>query len=100
MSFLDDLRNLDRNNVGGWSTGVKAFFAILIIAVILFLGWYLKISAQQEELDTARQQEVTAAERQVAAHRGLTMLSGLSGLSPGSGARVERGRWSAVAEGA
>jgi len=58
MSFLDDLRNLDRNNVGGWSTGVKAFFAILIIAVILFFGWYLKISAQQEELETARQQEV------------------------------------------
>ena len=59
MSFLDDLRNLDRNNVGGWSTGVKAFFAILIIAVILFFGWYLKISAQQEELETARQQELT-----------------------------------------
>ena len=59
MSFLDDLRNLDRNNVGGWSTGIKAFFAILIIAVILFLGWYLKISAQQEELETARKQEVT-----------------------------------------
>ena len=59
MSFLDDLRNLDRNNVGGWSTGVKAFFAILIIAVILFFGWYLKISAQQEELETARKQEIT-----------------------------------------
>jgi len=59
MSFLDDLRNLDRNNVGGWSTGVKAFFAILVVAVILFFGWYLKISAQQEELETARQQEVT-----------------------------------------
>ena len=41
------------------SWGKPIFFAILIIAVILFFGWYLKISAQQEELETARQQEVT-----------------------------------------
>ena len=27
MSFLDDLRNLDRNNVGGWSKSVKAALA-------------------------------------------------------------------------
>ncbi len=59
MSFLDDLRNLDRNNIGGWSTGVKAFFAILIIALILFLGWWLQVSAQQEQLETVRRQEVT-----------------------------------------
>lgn len=59
MSFLDDLRNLDRNNIGGWSTGVKAFFAILIVAFILFFGWYLEIRSQQEDLETARQQEVT-----------------------------------------
>ncbi|KAB2901223.1 MAG: type 4a pilus biogenesis protein PilO [Dokdonella sp.] len=59
MSFLDDLRNLDRNNIGGWPTGVKAFFAILIIALILFFGWYFKIRAQQEELESVRQQEVT-----------------------------------------
>ncbi|MBZ0223512.1 MAG: type 4a pilus biogenesis protein PilO [Dokdonella sp.] len=59
MSFLDDLRNLDRNNIGGWSAGVKAFFAILIVVVILFLGWWFKIRAQQEELETARAQEIT-----------------------------------------
>ena len=59
MSFFDDLRNLDRNNIGGWPTGVKAFFAILIIALILFFGWYFKISAQQEELESARNQELS-----------------------------------------
>ncbi|MBX3688633.1 type 4a pilus biogenesis protein PilO [Dokdonella sp.] len=59
MSFLDDLRNLDRNNIGGWSPGVKAFFAILIVVVILFFGWWFKIRAQQEELETARSQELT-----------------------------------------
>lgn len=44
MSFFDDLRNLDRNNVGNWPKSIKAFFAILIIAAILFLGWWFKIS--------------------------------------------------------
>ena len=38
MSFFDDLRNLDRNNVGNWPKPIKGFFAFLIVAVILFLG--------------------------------------------------------------
>ena len=50
MSFLDDLRNLDRNNVGGWSKSVKVFFASLIVILILLLGWYFKIRDQQAEL--------------------------------------------------
>ena len=58
MSFLDDLRNLDRNNIGGWSKGVKFFFATLIVAVILFLGWYFEISKQQEDLKRAQDKEV------------------------------------------
>lgn len=59
MSFFDDLRNLDRNNVGNWPKSIKAFFAILIVVVILFLGWYLQISVQQEELDSAEKKEMT-----------------------------------------
>ncbi len=59
MSFFDDLRNLDRNNVGNWPKPIKAFFAIVIVAVILFFGWYLKISNQQDELESARAKEVT-----------------------------------------
>ena len=57
MSFFDDLRNLDRNNVGGWPKSVKAFFALLIVAVILFLGWWFQISVQQEELKRAESKE-------------------------------------------
>lgn len=57
MSFFDDLRNLDRNNVGGWPKSIKAFFAILIMAVILFLGWWFQISVQQEELKRAEGKE-------------------------------------------
>ena len=58
MSFFDDLRNLDRNNVGGWSKSVKVFFATLIVILILFLGWYLYIRDQQDELERVRQKEV------------------------------------------
>ena len=57
MSFFDDLRNLDRNNVGNWPKSIKAFFAILIIAAILFLGWWFKISEQQDELKQAESKE-------------------------------------------
>jgi type IV pilus assembly protein PilO len=59
MSLLDDLRNLDRNNIGGWSKPVKVFFASLIVIVILFLGWYLHISNQQEELENLQAKEIT-----------------------------------------
>ncbi|MEP6880554.1 MAG: type 4a pilus biogenesis protein PilO [Dokdonella sp.] len=59
MSFFDDLRNLDRNNVGNWPKAIKSFFAILIVAVILFLGWWFQISAQQDELTSAEGREVT-----------------------------------------
>ncbi len=59
MSFFDDLRNLDRNNVGGWPKSIKVFFAILIIGLILFLGWWFKISEQQDELKRVQAREVT-----------------------------------------
>jgi len=65
MSFLDDLRNLDRNNVGGWPKSVKGFFAGLIVVVILFFGWYFYVSNQQDELERARQKE-TALKREFA----------------------------------
>lgn len=65
MSFLDDLRNLDHHNVGGWPKSVKAFAAVFIVALILFFGWYLQISDQQDELERARQKE-TALKKEFA----------------------------------
>ncbi|MEO5558527.1 MAG: type 4a pilus biogenesis protein PilO [Dokdonella sp.] len=59
MSFFDDLRNLDRNNIGGWPKSVKFFFASLIVVLILFLGWYFEVSAQQETLKSSEQKEIT-----------------------------------------
>ena len=57
MKFLDDLRNLDRNNVGGWPKSVKMFFTGLVFVLVTFFGWYLYISDQQDELAGAEQKE-------------------------------------------
>ena len=59
MSFFDDLRNLDRNNVGGWPKSIKTFFAVLIIALILLAGWWFKIRDQQADLESAQRKEET-----------------------------------------
>lgn len=57
MKFFDDLRNLDRNNVGGWPKSVKLFFCVLLFAVLVLVGWYFKVSNQQEDLASAQQTE-------------------------------------------
>lgn len=59
MSFLDDLRNLDRNNVGGWPKSVKIFFTALVFIVVVGIGWYVEISSQQDELASAESKEVS-----------------------------------------
>jgi type IV pilus assembly protein PilO len=48
MKLLDDLRSLDRNNIGGWPKSVKTFFTVLLFLVIMFVGWYTVISDQQD----------------------------------------------------
>jgi type IV pilus assembly protein PilO len=57
MSFFDDLRNLDRNNIGGWPKSIKTFFAVAIFAIIIAVGWYVWISGQQDELKRQQDKE-------------------------------------------
>ena len=57
MKLLDDLRNLDRNNIGGWPRSVKTFFTVLVIVVLLVIGWYFFVSDKQDELAQAQQKE-------------------------------------------
>ena len=57
MSFFNDLRNLDRNNIGGWAPSVKIFFTALVFVVVVFFGWYLHVSNQQDELQTLAARE-------------------------------------------
>lgn len=58
MKLLDDLRNLDRNNIGAWPRSVKVFFIAVLMVVILFAGWYLFISGKQDDFATAQAKEV------------------------------------------
>ncbi|MFC5742781.1 type 4a pilus biogenesis protein PilO [Dyella tabacisoli] len=57
MKFFDDLRNLDRNNIGGWPKSIKIFFTVLVFGVIAFIGWYSYISNQQDTLEQAANKE-------------------------------------------
>lgn len=57
MSFIDDLRNLDRHNVGGWPKSIKMFFTGLAFAVVVLGGWYFYISNQQDDLEAAESRE-------------------------------------------
>jgi len=41
-----DLRNLDFNNAGAFAPPVKAFFCVLIIALLLLGGWYFFVRDQ------------------------------------------------------
>ena len=60
MKFFDDLRSLDRNNIGGWPQSIKIFFTVLVFAVIVLLGWYLYISDQQDQMTqlTGKEQQL------------------------------------------
>ena len=58
MSLFSELRNLDRNNVGGWTPAVKMFFTALVFLAVLLIGWYVFIRGQQDELASLAQQEV------------------------------------------
>jgi hypothetical protein len=52
-----DLNNLDFNNSGAWPVPIKAFFAALIVIVILFLGWYSFVSNQQSQVEQLQRTE-------------------------------------------
>lgn len=57
MKLLDDLRGLDRNNIGGWPKSVKIFFTTLLFLVVVLAGWYFYVSSQQDELATLANKE-------------------------------------------
>jgi len=59
MKFFDELRSLDRNNIGGWSRSVKLFFTVLVFLIVMFLGWYLYVSDQQDTLASLASKEVS-----------------------------------------
>jgi type IV pilus assembly protein PilO len=77
MSFIDDLRNLDRNNVGGWPKTVKNFFIGLLLVVIVIVGWYFYISDQQDTLTQQQNREQTLRKEFSAKQAKAVNLEGL-----------------------
>jgi type IV pilus assembly protein PilO len=57
MSLFNDIRNLDRNNVGGWPQSVKIFFTVLLFAIVMLAGWYFYVSDQQDNLTSLAAKE-------------------------------------------
>lgn len=53
-----DIRNPDFSNAGGWPTGVKTVFALIIIAVILLGSWWFKFRHQQSDLESLQRKEM------------------------------------------
>lgn len=50
MSFLDDFKDLDTNNPGGWPASVKATSTLVVFILIVVLGYYYKTQEQRVEL--------------------------------------------------
>lgn len=59
MSFIDDLKDLDFEDPGGWPLPYKLLAAVAVAIVIVAVGYALKIKDEQEALDRKRQEEVT-----------------------------------------
>jgi len=55
---MSDLNNLNAENIGSWPLPVKIFCAVLVFAVIGFLGWQYDVKELRENLASARQKEV------------------------------------------
>lgn len=56
---LSDFRNLDRNNIGGWPTGVKITICVILILILLGAAYWFKISDQSDELERLQGSENT-----------------------------------------
>jgi type IV pilus assembly protein PilO len=54
-----DLRNLDTKNPGSWPLPIKMAACVVLIAVLVGATWYMKVSAQREELAGLEAKEKT-----------------------------------------
>lgn len=54
---LEQFRNLDMNNPGGWPKAVKAIALVLVFALAVAASWYFDWSNQLQRLEQAEAQE-------------------------------------------
>lgn len=56
---LNELRNLDFKNPGGWPMPARVIAYLVIFALVVLIGYYFWLSDDMQQLDTEQQQEVT-----------------------------------------
>ena len=79
MSFFDDLRNLDRNNVGAWPQGDQDFLLrVLVVVLILLAGWWFEDRDQQDELESLANKEDALRKRSSTSSRRAVNLPALT----------------------
>jgi type IV pilus assembly protein PilO len=57
MSFLDDLKNVDINNLGSWPVPLKIAGIGIICLLLLGGGWYFIIQGELDEYEVAKKKE-------------------------------------------
>lgn len=55
--YVDQLRDLDRNNIGSWPAWVYALFIAALIVVVLAGSWYYVVKPGRQALVEAQQHE-------------------------------------------
>lgn len=58
MSLMDDLQNLDPNNPGLWPLPIQLILGAVLMGVVIYLGNYLYISKQYDEIDKLQKTEI------------------------------------------
>ncbi|MGH8378330.1 MAG: type 4a pilus biogenesis protein PilO [Gammaproteobacteria bacterium] len=56
---LNELRNLDFRNPGGWPLIARVIAYIVIFVIVVAIGYYFWLSGDRQQLDQAQQQETT-----------------------------------------
>jgi type IV pilus assembly protein PilO len=56
---LDELRNLDPKNIGAWPIAVQFATLVLLLATVIFLGYWFDWRNQLAEINTLREREST-----------------------------------------
>ncbi len=77
MNLLEELRQLDPNDPGGWPGVVQACALFLLLVAIIFAGYFLDWKDQLTTLDDARVQEETLKDTYLIKKRSAVNLPAL-----------------------
>src|SRR5688572_14487531 len=59
QQYLEQLRRVDPNNPGSWPLWIQILAVLVLVGIIGFLGFRFLIQPKREELESAKQQEIS-----------------------------------------